>query len=103
MYDIQRLRANQQGLETKDFKFSQAREMFLDFKSWCWMIMLFVIFIPVTGINVFGPMILQGLGFDGCVCHLGSVTDITFPEGIRLCYLMFLSEFCKFVSLQLPS
>ncbi|KAF8333911.1 allantoate permease [Amanita rubescens] len=62
---IERIRANQQGLETKDFKFAQARETFLDIKSWCWMIMLFVIFIPVTGINVFGPMILQGLGFDG--------------------------------------
>ncbi|KAF8621982.1 hypothetical protein AX15_007340 [Amanita polypyramis BW_CC] len=62
---IERIRANQQGLETKIFKLAQAREMFLDVKSWCWMLMLFVIFIPVTGINVFGPMILQGLGFNG--------------------------------------
>lgn len=75
MYDTQRLRANQQGLETKDFKFAQAGEMFLDLKSWCWMIMLFVIFIPVTGINVFGPMILQGLGFDGCVCAIPRVSN----------------------------
>ncbi|KAF8629981.1 hypothetical protein AX17_005546 [Amanita inopinata Kibby_2008] len=61
---VERLRANQQGLETKEFKFSQVAEMFLDFKSWCWMSMMFAIFIPVAGINVFGPMILQGLGFD---------------------------------------
>ncbi|KAK2462965.1 hypothetical protein APHAL10511_005017 [Amanita phalloides] len=62
---VERIRANQQGLETKAFKFAQAREMFLDVKSWCWMFMLFIIYIPVTGINAFGPMILQGLGFDG--------------------------------------
>lgn len=77
---LQRIRANQQGLETKDFKFAQAREMFLDIKSWCWMIMLFVIFIPVTGINVFGPMILQGLGFDGCVPFIRPVTDLISPK-----------------------
>ncbi|KIL65723.1 hypothetical protein M378DRAFT_186352 [Amanita muscaria Koide BX008] len=62
---LERLRANQQGLETKEFKFAQAREMFLDIKSWCWMLMLFVVWVPVAGINVFGPMILQGLGLSG--------------------------------------
>ncbi|PFH51092.1 hypothetical protein AMATHDRAFT_192003 [Amanita thiersii Skay4041] len=61
---VERLRANQQGLETKEFKIAQTVEMFLDLKSWCWMTMMFVITIPVAGINIFGPMILQGLGFD---------------------------------------
>ncbi|TFK73221.1 allantoate permease [Pluteus cervinus] len=62
---VERLRANQQGLETKQFKFSQATEMLLDIKSWCWMVLMFSISVPAGGILAFGPFILQGFGFDG--------------------------------------
>ncbi|KAF8813474.1 allantoate permease [Phlegmacium glaucopus] len=62
---LERIRANQQGLETKTFKFSQVIEMFLDIKSWLGVSLLFVVAIPNGGIITFGPLILRGLGFDG--------------------------------------
>ncbi|KAF9460349.1 allantoate permease [Collybia nuda] len=61
---IERLRANQQGLETKVFKVAQAVEMITDPKSWCWTILLFLVAVPAGGITSFGPMILQGFGYD---------------------------------------
>lgn len=41
--------------------------MITDFKSWCWMILLFLVAIPAGGITSFGPMILQGFGYDRLV------------------------------------
>ncbi|KAF4613819.1 hypothetical protein D9613_008073 [Agrocybe pediades] len=61
---IERLRANQQGLETKDFKLKQVKETLLDIKSWCWMILAFIMAIPASGITSFGPLIIRGFGFD---------------------------------------
>ncbi|KAF9449741.1 MFS general substrate transporter [Macrolepiota fuliginosa MF-IS2] len=62
---VERLRANNQGLETKSFKPSQALEMLTDLKSWCWMTLMFLMAIPAGGITTFGPLILKGFGFDG--------------------------------------
>ncbi|KDR78707.1 hypothetical protein GALMADRAFT_63756 [Galerina marginata CBS 339.88] len=62
---IERLRANQQGLETKAFKVRQLLEMLSDVKSWCWMCITFTMAIPGTGIATFGPLIMGGFGFDG--------------------------------------
>ncbi|PPQ76199.1 hypothetical protein CVT26_009096 [Gymnopilus dilepis] len=60
-----RLRANQQGLGGHRFEAKQAWEMIKDIKSWCWMIMFFTAFVPVSGFAVFGPLIIKGFGFDG--------------------------------------
>jgi len=61
---VQRLRANQQGVEAKVFKIYQALEMILDPKSWGWMILALLVGIPGGGIAIFGPLILRGFGFD---------------------------------------
>ncbi|KAF5359511.1 hypothetical protein D9756_002976 [Leucocoprinus leucothites] len=62
---VERLRDNNQGLENKTFKPHQAFEMITDFKSWCWMTLMFLMALPAGGINTFGPLILKGFGFDG--------------------------------------
>ncbi len=62
---VERLRANQQGIETKEFKWSQALEMITDLKSWGWMGLLFLISVPSGGISTFGPLIISGFGFSG--------------------------------------
>lgn len=61
---VERLRANQQGVETKVFKMYQVWEMILDPKSWCWMILALLNAIPAAGMIIFGPLILRGFGFD---------------------------------------
>ncbi|KAH6909266.1 allantoate permease [Coprinopsis sp. MPI-PUGE-AT-0042] len=62
---VERLRSNQQGLETKVFKWKQVLETLLDLKSWCWMGLMLLYAIPNAGITVFGPMIIRGFGYDG--------------------------------------
>ncbi|EAU85196.2 allantoate permease [Coprinopsis cinerea okayama7 len=62
---VERLRSNQQGLETKVFKFKQVLETLLDLKSWCWMGLMLLYAIPNAAITVFGPMIIRGFGYDG--------------------------------------
>ncbi|KAF8150960.1 major facilitator superfamily domain-containing protein [Crassisporium funariophilum] len=62
---VERIRANQQGLETKTFKKEHVFEMLLDVKSWCWMFLMFTAAVPQGGIGAFGPLIIRGFGFDG--------------------------------------
>ncbi|KAF9522154.1 allantoate permease [Crepidotus variabilis] len=61
---IERVRANQQGLESKQFKMRQLLEMVLDIKSWCWMLLMFLLSVPTGGVAAFGPLIIHGFGFD---------------------------------------
>ncbi|CAA7267484.1 unnamed protein product [Cyclocybe aegerita] len=73
---IERLRTNQQGVETKEFKVSQVIEMLCDFKSWCWMLLAVALNIPGGSILAFGPLIISGFGFDGY-----NVTLLLIPYG----------------------
>ncbi|KAM0103806.1 hypothetical protein ACP6JE_001418 [Aspergillus fumigatus] len=53
---IERLRMNQQGIETHQWKWDHVKEACLDLKSWAW--------IPSGGISTFGPLIVKAFGFD---------------------------------------
>ncbi|KDR69752.1 hypothetical protein GALMADRAFT_76946 [Galerina marginata CBS 339.88] len=61
---VERIRANQQGLETKDFKIKQVWEMLLDLKSWCWMFLMLTLSIAAIGFAVFTPLVMEGFGFN---------------------------------------
>ncbi|KAF8210569.1 MFS general substrate transporter [Mycena galopus ATCC 62051] len=61
---FERLRANNQGTETKVWKWDQVLEVFLDVKTYLWFILLFLCAVPSGGIGAFGPLIIQGFGFD---------------------------------------
>ncbi|KAL5334128.1 major facilitator superfamily domain-containing protein [Aspergillus crustosus] len=61
---IERLRANQQGLETDEWKWDHVKEAFLDPKSFFWFALMFSISIPSGGITTFGPLIIESFGFD---------------------------------------
>ncbi|KAF9568082.1 MFS general substrate transporter [Agrocybe pediades] len=52
------------GFVSCDFKLKQVKETLLDIKSWCWMILAFIMAIPASGIASFGPLIIRGFGFD---------------------------------------
>ncbi|KAJ7268743.1 MFS general substrate transporter [Mycena haematopus] len=61
---FERLRANNQGTETKVWKWDQVLEVFLDIKTYLWFALLFLCAVPSGGIGAFGPLIIQGFGFD---------------------------------------
>ncbi|KAL4872564.1 hypothetical protein BDV12DRAFT_210500 [Aspergillus spectabilis] len=61
---MERLRANQTGTGTRDFKLIQVYEAFLEPKTYLWFAMTFLLNVGASVTNVFGPLILSGLGFD---------------------------------------
>ncbi|KAL1659379.1 major facilitator superfamily domain-containing protein [Schizophyllum commune] len=61
---IERIRANNQGTETKVWKWEQVNELLLDPKTYLWFALLFLCALPSGGIGAFGPLIINGFGFD---------------------------------------
>ncbi|GES60726.1 MFS transporter [Aspergillus terreus] len=61
---IERLRMNQQGMETNEWKWEHVKEALLDIKSFFWFALMFSISIPSGGITTFGPLIVKSFGFD---------------------------------------
>lgn len=61
---FERLRANNQGTEAKVWKWDQVREVLLDVKTYLWFSLLFLCAVPSGGIGAFGPLIIQGFGFN---------------------------------------
>lgn len=61
---IERLRANNQGIENDEWKWEHVKEAALDLKTWLWAMMMFVISVPSGGISTFGPLIIRNFGFD---------------------------------------
>ncbi|KAA8647799.1 hypothetical protein EYZ11_010349 [Aspergillus tanneri] len=61
---MERLRANQTGSGSREFKMYQVVETGLDPKTYLWIAVTFLLNIGASVTNVFGPLILSGLGFD---------------------------------------
>ncbi|KAJ5683578.1 hypothetical protein N7462_006743 [Penicillium macrosclerotiorum] len=61
---IERLRANQTGTGNTDFKFSHVLEAALEPKTYLWIGMAMLLNIGASVTNIFGPLILDGLGYD---------------------------------------
>ncbi|BEI80309.1 hypothetical protein CcaverHIS002_0108380 [Cutaneotrichosporon cavernicola] len=60
----ERLRANNTGTGSHEYKFSQVWEMFYDPKSWLWLFMSLLLNIGASVSNAFGPTLIAGFGFD---------------------------------------
>ncbi|KAI0517779.1 major facilitator superfamily domain-containing protein [Xylaria bambusicola] len=61
---IERLRANQNGIGTREFKWKQILEMFLEPKTYLWVALSLFINAGASVTNTFGPLIINGLNFD---------------------------------------
>ncbi|OJJ47531.1 hypothetical protein ASPZODRAFT_63825 [Penicilliopsis zonata CBS 506.65] len=61
---IERLRMNQQGIESHHWKWDHVKEAALDLKSWLWFSLMFSISIPSGGISTFGALIIKNFGYD---------------------------------------
>lgn len=60
----ERLRANQTGIGTREFKWSQVWEVALDPKSYLWLSLAVLINIGASVTSIFGPLVLSSFGFD---------------------------------------
>ncbi|KAF2805001.1 putative allantoate permease [Mytilinidion resinicola] len=74
---VERLRADQTGVENKTFKREQMIEAFLDPKTWLMFFFNIWISIPNGGLTNFSPLIIKGLGYTSQRSVL-----LTMPTGI---------------------
>lgn len=61
---VERLRANHTTVSSTDFEWSQVLEMLLEPKSWLWVAMALLPNMGSAMTSIFGPLIVQGFGFD---------------------------------------
>lgn len=64
---IERLRANQTGVGTREWNWSQVREVFFDPKSLLWLAIATFVNTGAAVTNVFGPTLIKNFGFDNFV------------------------------------
>lgn len=73
---VERLRANQAGADSREIRWAQVLEVFTDLKTYLFFVMSLGNNIGAQVINTFGPLVLNGLGFDPYVTSL-----LTIPFG----------------------
>lgn len=61
---IERLRANQTGTGSREFKWSQILELIFEPKTYLWIGLSLLLNVGASVTDTFGPLILDGLGFD---------------------------------------
>lgn len=61
---VERLRANQTGIGSRDFKWDHVIEVFLEPKTYLWIGIALLLNVGAAVTNTFGPLILNSLGFD---------------------------------------
>lgn len=61
---IERLRDNQMGVLSREWRYEHFYEALKDLKTWLWVAMIFCVSIPSNGISVFGPLIVKSFVSD---------------------------------------
>ncbi|KAF9880052.1 major facilitator superfamily transporter [Colletotrichum karsti] len=67
---IERLRANQTGTGSREFKLCQVWEALLEPKSWLFIGMAICLNVTAAVTNTFGPIVVSGFGFDSEITSL---------------------------------
>jgi len=73
---VERLRANQTGTGSNEWKWDQVLEVFVDPKSYLWLGIAMLPNLGASVTNVFGPTLINGFGFDKFITTL-----LTMPFG----------------------
>ncbi|KAI5477205.1 hypothetical protein MNV49_006649, partial [Pseudohyphozyma bogoriensis] len=85
---VERLRANNTGVVSTEFKWAQVIEAFLEPKSWLFFFMTFCLNLGASVSSVFGPLILKGLaGFSSSTSVL-----LNIPYGALQMVVIFLAS-----------
>ena len=85
---VERLRANNTGIGSREFKMSHVIEVFLDPKTYLWFSMALLLNVGAAVSNVFGPLILAGLNFDKYTTSL-----LNIPFGAVQLLIILISSF----------
>jgi len=95
---VERLRANQTGIGSTKFEMSHLWELALEPKTYLWIIMSLLLNVGASVTNTFGPLILNGLGFDKYITSL-----LNMPFGaVQLLVILFSSYAAQKVRLKAP-
>ena len=86
---IERLRANQTGTGSRDFKMSHVYEALLEPKTWLFIGMSLLLNVGASVTNTFGPLILKGLGYDKYKTSL-----LNMPFGALQFIVIILASYC---------
>ncbi|CCF33847.1 major facilitator superfamily transporter [Colletotrichum higginsianum] len=61
---VERLRANQMGIQSGIWRWDHVWETFMDLKTWCWFVLVVAISIASGGISTFGNLIVKSFGYN---------------------------------------
>ncbi|KAG9499505.1 hypothetical protein J7337_007961 [Fusarium musae] len=61
---IERLRMNQTGVMSRQWRWDHFWETIRDLKTWLWFSLIFSISVPSGGVGSFGPLLIKSFGFD---------------------------------------
>lgn len=67
---VERLRANQTGIGSRELKWDHVLEVALEPKTYLWIAMSLLLNVGASVTNTFGPLILSGLGYDKYITSL---------------------------------
>lgn len=67
---IERLRANQTGTGSREFKWDHILELALEPKTYIWIGLSMLLNVGASVTNTFGPLVISGLGYDKYVASL---------------------------------
>ncbi|RDW77496.1 MFS transporter-12 [Coleophoma cylindrospora] len=94
---VERLRANQTGIGTREFSWQQALEVVIEPKTYLWIAMSLLLNVGASVTNTFGPLIINGLGYDNYITSL-----LNMPFGaVQIIVILFASyaaQKCKLKS-----
>ncbi|KAL4804031.1 major facilitator superfamily domain-containing protein [Aspergillus unguis] len=61
---VERLRANQMGVISREWRWDHVWETLYDVKTWVWFLLIVTISIPSGGISTFGSLIITSFGYE---------------------------------------
>lgn len=88
---VERVRANKTGTGSNQYKWPHVIEAFLEPKTWLWIAMSLAVNVGASVTNVFGPLIISGMGFDKYMTSL-----LNIPFGVMQLLAIIVSSYAAY-------
>lgn len=88
---LERLRANQTGTGSREFKWQHIVELALEPKTYLWIGLSLLLNVGASVTNTFGPLVLKGLGYDKYITSL-----LNIPFGFVQLIVILLASFLAY-------